>query len=817
METLFQDLRYGFRMLAKSPGFTAVAIVTLALGIGANTALFSVINGVLLSPLPFPESDRLVTLHENKPNFEGGSVSYPNFRDWQKDNHSFSAVAVGRTYAFSLTGIGEAEQVGGEFISSDFFPVLGVKPVIGRAFTQDEEQIGAGPVALISEGLWRRKFSSAPDILGENMTLDARDYTIVGVIPANFHLLIPGFRDADVYAPVGQWSNPLLLKRGAGLGFHGVGRLRPGVTIEQARADMDGVTRNLANAFPDSDNGITAKITPLKAQMVGDVRPLLLILLASVGFVLLIACVNVANLLLARATSRTREFAVRAAMGASQGRVVRQLLTESVLLALAGGGLGLLLAAWGTRAALGVLPAALPRAEQVGLDSHVLIFTMTLSFFVGIFFGLTPALKTSQPDLHETLKQGGRGASGTRHRAQDVFVVTETALALVLLVGAGLTIRSLIKLWNVDPGFNPHSVLTFGLSLPPAKMGTTPDAIRAAFREFDDKVAAIPGVQAVSQTWGAIPLSSDDEQLFWLEGQSKPQNDNDMNWAIDYIVEPDYLKAMKIPLLRGRFFTSQDKAGSPSVVVVDEVFAQKYFPSQNPVGKRIHLQQSNRLAEIVGVVGHVNQWGLAADSQHSLRSGLYIPCLQMPDDFVAMAPSGSAVILRATDDSSGLVDSIRHVSAQMSNQQVIFGAQTMDSLISDSLASQRFSMTLLAAFAALAVVLAGVGIYGVISYVVGQRAHEIGIRMALGAQRQDILRLILGRGGRLAGLGVALGLVAALGLTRFIASLLYGIGATDPLTFAGVSLLLTVVALSACYVPARRAAKVDPMVALRYE
>jgi predicted permease len=818
METLFQDLRYGFRMLVKSPGFTAVAVVTLALGIGANTALFSVINGVLLSPLPFPESDRLVTLHENKPNFEGGSVSYPNFRDWQKDNHTFSAVAVGRTYAFSLTGIGEAEQVGGEFISSDFFPVLGVKPVIGRTFTQDEEQIGAGPVALISEGLWRRKFSSAPDILGKNITLDARDYTIVGVIPANFHLLIPGFRDADVYAPVGQWSNPLLLKRGAGLGFHGIGRLKPGVTIEQARADMDGITRILADEFPDSDKGITAKIVPLKAQMVGDVRPLLLILLASVGFVLLIACVNVANLLLARATSRTREFAVRAAMGASQGRVVRQLLTESVLLALAGGGLGLLLAAWGTRAALGVLPAALPRAEQVGLDSHVLIFTIVVSFFVGILFGLTPALKTSQPDLHETLKQGGRGASGTRHRAQDVFVVAETALALVLLVGAGLTIRSLIKLWNVDPGFNPHHVLTFGLSLPPAKtIGTTPVAIRAAFREFDEKMAAIPGVQAVSQTWGAIPLSGDDEQLFWLEGQPKPQNDNDMNWAIDYIVEPDYLRALEIPLLRGRFFTSQDKAGSPPVVLVDDVFAQKYFPNQNPVGKRIHLQQSNRLAEIVGVVGHVNQWGLAADSQHSLRSGLYIPCLQMPDDFVVMAPSGSAVILRAVDDSSGLVDSIRRVSAQMSNQQVIFGAQTMDSLISDSLALQRFSMTLLAAFAVLAVVLAGVGIYGVISYVVGQRAHEIGIRMALGAQRQDILRLILGRGGKLAGLGVALGLVAALGLTRFLASLLYGIGATDPLTFAGVSLLLTVVALAACYVPARRAAKVDPMVALRYE
>ena len=818
METLLQDLRYGFRILVKSPGFTVVAVVTLALGIGANTALFSVINGVLLSPLPFPEPDQLVTLHENKPNFEGGSVSYPNFRDWQKDNHTFSALAVGRTYAFSLTGIGEAEQVGGEFISSDFFPVLGVQPVIGRTFAQDEEQVGAGPVALISAGLWQRKFSSAPDILGRSITLDAKDYTIVGVISANFHLMIPGFRDTEVYAPVGQWSNPLLLQRGAGLGFHGIGRLKAGVTIAQARADMEGVTRNLANAFPDADKGISAKLTPLKEQMVGHVRPLLLVLLVAVGFVLLIACVNVANLSLARSTSRTREFAVRAALGATQGRVVRQLLTESVLLAVVGGGLGLLLAAWGTRAALGVLPAALPRAEQVGLDPHVLLFTVGISLLAGVLFGLMPALKTSQPDLHETLKQGGRGASGTRHRAQGAFVVVEMALALVLLIGAGLTIRSLMKLWSVDPGFNPHNVLTFGLSLPPSMMGADPDTVRAAFREFDDKLASVPGVQAVSQTWGAIPLSGDDEQLFWLEGQPKPANENDMNWAIDYIVEPDYLKGMGIPLLRGRFFTPQDNEHSPLVVVVDEVFARKYFPNQNPVGKRINVNRSSRLAEIVGVVGHVKQWGLAADDQQSLRSELYIPCLQMPNEFVAMTPSGSAVVVRASrDTSAGLLDSIRHISAQMSNQQVIFGAQTMDSLISDSVASQRFSMILLVVFAVLALLLASVGIYGVISYVVGQRGHEIGIRIALGARPRDILRLILGRGGKLAGFGVAVGLAAALGLTRLMASLLYGVGATDPLTFAAVAVLLTLVALTACYVPARRATKVDPMVALRYE
>jgi predicted permease len=817
METLLQDVRYGVRMLLKSPGFTVVAVVTLALGMGANTALFSVIDGVLLSPLPFPQPEQLVMLHENKPNFEGGSVSYPNFRDWQKGNHTFSSLAIARSYAFSLTGVDQAEQVSGEFVSSDFFSLLGVKPVTGRSFAREEDQVGAGPVALISEGLWQRKFSSAPDVLGKNITLDAKDYTIVGVVGASFRLAVPGFRDAQVYVPMGQWSNPLLLQRGAGLGIHGIGRLKSGVTIVQARADMERVTRNLAEVFPDTDKGITAKLTPLKEQMIGHVRPLLLILLAAVGFVFLIACVNVANLLLARSTGRTREFAVRAALGASQGRVVRQLLTESILLALLGGGLGLLLAAWGTRAALGVLPAALPRAEQVGLDAHVLIFTSAISLLAGVLFGLTPALKTSQPDLHESLKRGGRGGSGSRHRAQGVFIAVEVACTVVLLIGAGLTIRSLMRLWSMDPGFRPPHVLTFGFSLAPSMMGAKPDAIRAAIRDFDQKLVSIPGIEAVSQTWGAVPLSGDDEQLFLLEGQPKPANDNDMNWAIDYIVEPDYLKAMGIPLQRGRFLTSQDNEHSPLVVVVDEVFAQKYFPHENPLGKRIHINRFQPLAEIVGIVGHVKQWGLDTDDQQSLRSEFYIPCMQMPDDFVAMAPSGSTVVVRSRGTSAGLLDSIRRVSTQMSNQQVIYGAQTMESLISDSLASRRFSMILFAGFAVLALVLASVGIYGVISYVVGQRVHEIGIRMALGARRQDILRLILGRGGKFAGTGVAVGLAAALGLTRLMANLLYGVGASDPLTFVAVAVLLTLVAFAACYIPARRATKVDPIVALRYE
>src|SRR5580704_1191069 len=571
METLRQDVRYAIRQLRKNRGFTVVAVATLALGIGVNTVIFSVINGVLLSPLPFHHPEQIVTLHENKPNFEGGSLSYPNFRDWQKDNHSFSSMAIARVYAFSLTGAGDAEQLNGALVSSDFFSLLGVNPIMGRTFANGEDEVGAGPVAMISAGLWQRKFNSGDDILGKSIILDAKNYSVVGVIPANFRLTIPGFREGDVYVPIGQWTNPLLLKRGAGLGIHGIGRLKPGVSFEQARADMESVTRNLAAAFPEADKGITAKMVPLKRQIVGRVQSFLSVLLVAVGFVLLIACANVGNLLLARSTGRAREFAVRAALGATRGRVLRQVLTESVLLALVGGALGLLLSVWGTRAALGVLPSALPRSEQIGVDTHVLAFAAILSLFAGILFGLTPALKTSRANLHERLKEAARGGSGVRHRAQNAFVAIEISLAVGLLIGAGLTIRSLIRLWSIDPGFNPHNAVTFGLSLPPSMMNAKPDQIRASFREFDAKLASLPGVHDVSQVWGALPFNFDDEKLFLLEGQEKPANENDMNWAIDYIVEPGYLQAMAIPLQRGRFFTANDNERSPLVVVVDEV------------------------------------------------------------------------------------------------------------------------------------------------------------------------------------------------------------------------------------------------------
>ena len=820
-EELLHDLRYGARMLRKNPGFTVVAVLTLALGIGANSAIFSVVNGVLLNPLPYPHAEQLVTLHESKPNFEFGSISYPNFRDWQRDNHTFSSMAIARRFAFSLTGLGEAEQVHARFISSDFFSTVGVNPVLGRDIAPGEDEIGAAPVALISAGFWKRKFGSSPNVLGKSITLDGRNYTIVGVVPANFDLFLRSFEVAEIYVPIGQWNNPLLPKRGAGLGVHGIGRLKPGVSIEQARADMSEVSRNLAAAFPDDNKGVGASFIPLKQDMLGDVQPVLLVLLAAVVFVLLIACLNVASLLLARSTGRTREFAIRSALGAGQGRIIRQLLAESILLALAGGSLGLMLAAWGTQAALKHLPTDLPRAASIGLDARVLIFTAGISLLAGMLFGLAPALKTRAPELHKTLKEGGRGTSSTRHRAQSVFVVVEMAMTLVLLIGAGLMIRTMAHLWTVNPGFNPENLLTFNVSLPPSMMSASPDAVRAAVRDLDAKITSTPGVQAISETWGAVPLGFDDENVFWLDGQPKPASQNEMSWALDYIVEPGYLQAMGIPLQRGRFFIPQDNERASRVVVIDDVFARKYFGNQDPLGRGIMLNDSLKntgvRAEIVGVVGHVNQWGLDADDTQQVRAQLYIPCMQMPDAFFSLVPSGISFVVRAANNTAGLLESIRSTSRQMSSQQVLYGAQTMDEIISNSLAARRFSMILLGIFAALALLLSSVGIYGIISYLVGQRTQEIGIRVALGARRWDVLRLVLSHSVKMAVFGVLIGVASSLVLTRLMDKMLYGVSATDPATFFAVAILLTSVALAASYIPARRAMRVDPIVALRYE
>jgi predicted permease len=815
LSDILQDARYGLRMLRKNPGFSAAAIIVMALGIGVNAALFSVVNGVLLRPLPYPHPEQLVVLRESKPNFATGSVSYPNFLDWQKDNSVFQSMAVMRKTSFILTGQGDAEQVSAIFVSSGFFEQLGVTPALGRMFAPDEDRIGAAPTVMITGGFWKRKFGSAPDVLGKGLILDGRDYTIIGVIPATFDLL-GGLRSQEVYVPIGQWNNPLLMNRGAGLGIGGIGRLKPGVSIEQARSDMEGVTRNLEQAYPDTDKGIGAAVIPLRKWTLGNVQSFLLVLFGAVGFVLLIACVNVANLLLVRASRRAHEFSIRAALGAGQRRIVQQLLTESTLLAAIGGGLGVLLAAAGTRAMLGALPATLPRAEEVGVDGRVLIFAAALSLLAGLFFGLTPALKTARRDLQDTLKEGGRGGSGTRHRTQGALVAAEMALALVLLIGAGLMIRTLAALSNVNPGFEADKVLTFGFSLPPSMMNASPDAVRAALREVHDRFQSVPGVQAVSFSWGAVPLSGDDEWLFWIDGQPKPATDNEMNWAIDYVVGSDYLNVMGIPIRRGRFFTARDDEHAARVAVVDEVLASQFFPGENPIGKRLHLSSTGETAEIVGVVGHVNQWGLDTDSREKLRAQMYTPFMQLPNKPMAGSASGVGVVVRS-DKPATVMESIRQTNNRMNSQQVVYGAQTMSDVIADSLAERRFSMILFGVFAVLALVLSSVGIYGVVSYIAAQRTQEIGIRMALGAQRVDVLRIVLGEGAKMTAVGVVIGLLVALGLTRLMAKLLFGVSATDPFTFGAVSSLLVIVALAACYIPARRAMRVDPIVALRHE
>ena len=819
MTSLWQDLSYALRMLRKNPGFTAIAVLTLALAIGANTALFSVVNSVLLNPLPYPHPEELVTIHESKPNFNTGSVSYPNFLDWQKDNQTLSSMAVSRSYSFSLTGIGQAEQVPAQLVTSDFFPILGVKPVAGRAFLRSDDQIGAPPVALISAGFWERKFGSAPDAIGKSLKLDGKGYTVVGVIPSDFDLMLDSFGASDIYVPVVQWNNDLLFKRGAGLGFHGIGRLKPDTTLGEARADFAGITENLAAAYPEVNRGIGAALIPFKQRMVGGVQPILLVLFCAVGFVLLIACANIANLLLARSTGRAREFAVRAALGAGKSRLIRQLLTESILLGILGGALGLLLANWGMSAALGALPNTLPRAGEIHIDLRVLFFTAATALVAGILFGLFPALKISRSHVQETLKEGGRGASGSHQGVHGTLVIVETALALVLLIGAGLMLRSLVQLWNVDPGFNPRNVLTFGVSLSPAMLQSSPAAIRTAFRNLDDAIASTPGVRSTSISWGAFPMSGDDEWLFWREGQPKPTTRNEMNWVIDYVVDPDYLNVMGTPLRSGRFFNAQDDEHSPPVVVVDDVLARQYFSNENPVGKRLFLEigQGTIPVEIVGVVAHVKQWGLDTDDTERLRAQLYFPFMQLPDPTMALAPVGMRAVVRSRGPAPGIFDSIRHSVQQVNSEQVVYGVQTMTEIIGDSTASQRFSAILLGAFAAVALLLSSIGIYGVISYLVGQQTREIGIRMALGAQRKDVLHLILGAGVKTALLGIGIGIAAAVGLTRLMSGMLYGVTATDPLTFVGVAVLLVAVALFACYVPARRAMRMDPMVALRYE
>ena len=827
IESLLQDLRYGFRMLAKSPAFSVIAVLTLALGIGANTAIFSVVNGVLLNPLPFYHGNQLVSIFEEIPNFKNGSISYPNFVDWRQLNRTFSAMAAYRNSGFNLSGSGEPERLHGEMISAGFFEILGVNPLLGRTFTADEDRLGANPTVMITEALWKRKFGGSRDIIGQRLLLNGVGRTVVGVVPSSFHLHIQNFQRGDplneVYVPVGEYNEPRFYNaRGSGWGLDAIGRLKPGVTLEQARADMDRVSRDLAAAYPDIDSDKKTHLISLKEEMVGDMRPVLLVLLGAVVFVLLISCVNVANLLLARSTGRQHEFAIRIALGAGQRRVIRQLLTESTLLALVGGALGLLLARLGTSAALAAMPLTIPRAEDIGIDLRVLLFTFLVSLLAGIAFGLAPAWKTARANIGGTLKESGRSVA-TRSRAQSVFVVLEMALALVLLVGAGLMVRTLARLWALDPGFDPHQVLTFQFAGPASFETVSAEAMRSAYTQIHDKLAATPGVEAVSFNGGAHPMEGDDEEYFWFVGKPKPAHQSDLAMALEYIVEPEYFKVMRLSLKRGRFFTAADNQHAPAVVVIDERLAEKYFPGQDPIGQYLDLNTDPASTEkqsdpqIVGVVGHVNQWGLDSDAGSPMQAQMYIPFPQLPDKAMLAGGLGGEVFVRTAPAGAPTFETLRRRIREFNGETVVFNPEDMQQTVANSIARKRFTMALLAVFAALALLLASIGIYGVLSYVVGQRTQEIGVRMALGAGQFDVLRLVLNDGARMTLLGVGIGVAAALGITRLMSSMLFGVSATDPLTFAGVAVLLSAIALLACYIPARRAMKVDPVVALRHE
>ncbi len=823
MRTLLQDLQYAVRQMRKSPGFAFVAILTLAIGIGANTTIFSVVNGVLLNPLPYPDADRLVVLFHNKPNFAKGSISYPNFLDWQRDNRCFEAVAAYRNGDAKLTGSGEPENLSGRMMSAGFFEMLGVKPLLGRTFTADEDRLGANPTVMISEGLWKRKFASNPNILGQAIILDGRPRTIIGVVPGSFQLRQWNFQPSEIYTPVGEYPVPHFRDRNSAWGMDAIARLKPGVTLAQAAQDMARVNGGLQAAYPDVDAGIKTNIVPLKDQIVGDMRPVLWVLMGAVLFVLLISCVNVANLQLARATARQREFAVRVALGAQQRRLLRQVLTESLALSLVGGALGLLLAYWGSKAAVAAIPDMLPRAENVGVDGHVLFFTLAISILAGVIFGLAPALRTSRTDVSSTLNQSGRSLVGTRARAQAVFVTLEMAMALILLVGAGLMVRTLVRLWNVDPGFDARGVIYFNIAPSIALSRQPPDAVRAAYRQFEATLRSVPGVESASFDWGSLPMESDDEEQFWADGMTRSDRVADAPMALRYSINPDYRKVMRLPLLQGRFFTDADNEHSARVMVVDQAFAQRYFPGQDPIGKHVYFPPEStdgeRTDEIVGVVGHIKQFGLAPDKSNNVEAEFYEPFSQLLDRMMPVVGQGNSVFVRAGEgvDAESIFPSIRHALRQLDGEMVVDGMQPMQRAVADSIARQRFAMMLFSIFAAGALLLAAIGIYGVLSYIVGQRTREVGIRMALGAQRGDVVWAVLRDGAGMTLPGVGIGLVVALGLTRLMSAMLFGVKPTDVITFASVAVLLCVVALLACYVPARRAAKLDPMQALRAE
>lgn len=807
-------IRYSFRQLRRNPGFATVAIVTLALGIGATAAIFSVLDGVVLSPLPYPEPDRLavVALYNRTLGYPT-MTSYPDFLDWQRGSRSFESMAAFKSVGFDLTSPGAAEHLEGMEVSSTFFDTLGVKLALGRGILPEEDRAGGAPVVVISHELWRDRFGGSRAALGEAITLNGAGYTIAGVLPAGFHF---GDARADVFTPVGR-GDPLVRSDRTYHDIISMGRLREGVSIGRAQAELNTVQERIDRLYPVTERGLGTYVLPLKRFWLGDVSGTLVLLLGAVGLVSLIACANVANLLLARSAYRTREFAMRLALGAARTQIVRQLVSESALLALMGGTLGIAIAVWGIWALRALMPNV-PRMNEVRIDFPVLLFTLGVSLVSGIGFGLLPALKTSKTDVHTGLKDGSTG-SGGHYRTQGALVMGQVALAVVLLAGGSLLYRSIRNLWNVDPGFDARNLLTLQVGLSPAL--DTAGKVRLGYQRLIGRIRRVPGVESADVT-GLVPFGQHDNSgPFWI-GARQPASMAEIPRAIYYPVGPEYSRTMHIPLLRGRELAPSDDVHSDVVVLIDDLLARTYFPDRDPLGRSITIPnwgpRKNVAARVVGVVRHVEQRGL--DGAAGEKPQIYYSIYQLPDEDLPTFRDQVTVVLRTRLPEAAAMPAIRSAVAEEGADQPVYNVVTMQELLAGSMAGHRFPMMLLGAFATLALALACVGIYGVISYATAQRVREIGIRMALGAVRRDVLRLVLGRGLRLAVAGVAIGTAAALLLVRILPSfshLLYGVRASDPVTFAGVGLALVGAALLACYIPARRASRVDSMNALRHD
>lgn len=810
MSTLLQDLRYASRLISRNPAFAAIAIVTLALGIGANTAIFTVVNAVLLRPLPFKDPHRLVLVCEKSP-FPTISTSWENFQDWRDQSRSFVSVEATRGTTITLTSAGEPERLNVRMMTAGIFPLLGVRASLGRTFSPEEDRPGAPHVAILSYGLWQRRFAGSPDVLNKSVTLDSIPYTVIGVMPAGFQLLQP----ADVFLPFVPWAHTLPQDRNWHPGIIAVARLKPGVTLQQGTTEMVGITKRLELQYPEYNTGTSADVEQLQSRLVLGVRPALLMLLGTVSFVLLIACVNVANLLLSRAASRGRELAIRASMGASRWRIVRQLLTESVLISLAGGVLGLFLAWSALGPLLKVSSGSVPDVFNVDLDAWVLGFTFAVSIFTGLLFGIIPAFRTAKLDLRKALNEGNRGAtSGPRqHRARGFLVVTEIALAMLLLVGSGLLLRSFSHLQASNPGFRPDHLLVADVPLSQTAYAK-PEQRYEFFDRLVERARRLPGVISADAA-SFLPVSGGGSVIHFNIIGRPPKSPSDYIAAGYRTITPGYLATLRVPLLQGRWFTQADNEKAPAVVIINNAMARTYFPNESPLGKHLQLGATPSPAsevpmmEVVGVAGDMIP-GLGVDPQ----TEMYLPYRQAD---IVLPVFQLSVVLRTSGDPLLQAPALRSALAEIDPNQPLVRVRTMEDNIFANAAQPRFRTWLLSIFAALALLLAAVGIYGVMSYSVTQRTNEIGIRIAMGARPGDIFRVVVGEGLRLAFIGVAAGVCGAFALTRILRGFLYGVGPSDPLTFVATAAVLTLVAVAACFFPARRATRVDPIVALRYE